>query len=215
MGGGLMKKIIAAIDNSAASRPVLTVGLALAPVLGATVEAVHVSDEEGLTARGAADALGVLLHVLPGDPLQRIAALALDPDIVAIVIGAHAYPRAREPAGHTALAVCYCTDKPVVLVTPDAEPPHSVERVVVGMEGTPRQARRLERAIELAAADLDIVVVHVDDETTIPSFSDQVQYETEAYGEEFLARYVPGSAKARFEPRIGIAADEILAVAHD
>ena len=29
-------------------------------------------------------------------------------------------------------------------------------------------------------------MVHVDDESSVPSFSDQVQYETEAYAEEFL-----------------------------
>ena len=52
-----MSRIVAAIDNSPAARPVLSVALALGPVLGADVEAVHVADEEGDTAAAAAGSL--------------------------------------------------------------------------------------------------------------------------------------------------------------
>ncbi len=95
-----------------------------------------------------------------------------------------------------------------------AELPAELHRVLVALEGTPRNARRLKRTIEVAqGAGLELVVVHVDDETSIPSFSDQVQHETEAYAHEFLARFAPGSHAARLELRIGAPADEILTAA--
>jgi nucleotide-binding universal stress UspA family protein len=82
------------------------------------------------------------------------------------------------------------------------------------MEGTPRDARRLKRAIKLAEhADLEVVVLHVDDESSIPLFSDQVQHETEAYADQFLARFVPGTKHARLELRVGIPVDQILMTA--
>jgi nucleotide-binding universal stress UspA family protein len=64
-----------------------------------------------------------------------------------------------------------------------------------------------------ANADLELVVVHVDDEDSIPSFSDQVAHETDSYAEEFLARYLHGAPKARLELRVGVPADEIIAAA--
>jgi len=68
--------------------------------------------------------------------------------------------------------------------------------------------------VEMAsAAGLELIVVHVDDETTMPSFSDQVQHETDAFAQEFLARYVRGAPAAKLELRIGRPADEILAAA--
>ena len=80
------------------------------------------------------------------------------------------------------------------------------------MEGTPDKARSTKRTIEVAArAGLELIVVHVDDESSIPRFSDQVQHETDAYAREFLARYCRGAPEARLELRIGLPADEILA----
>jgi nucleotide-binding universal stress UspA family protein len=54
-------------------------------------------------------------------------------------------------------------------------------------------------------------VVHVDNETTIPSFSDQVAHETSAYANEFLSRYCRGAPQARLELRVGDPANEVIA----
>jgi nucleotide-binding universal stress UspA family protein len=84
------------------------------------------------------------------------------------------------------------------------------------MKGTPRTARDLFRTIQVATqADLELVVVHVDDQQSIPSFSDQVQYDTQAYAKEFLARYCPGAPDARLVLRVGQPVDEILATADE
>ncbi len=103
------------------------------------------------------------------------------------------------------------TDKPVVVVPPDAHPPEQLHTAVVAMKGTPAKARALQRCIELpASAGLQIVVVHVYDEDAIPSFSDQVQHETEAYASEFFARHLIGAPQMRLELRLGVPAVEVL-----
>jgi nucleotide-binding universal stress UspA family protein len=209
-----MSRVLACIDNSAAARPVLAVARVLAPVLNATVQAVHVREDGDRTARAAATSLGLPLRVLDGDPLEQLARLAAEDDVVGVVVGARGRPAGRRPAGHLALGIANRVATPVILVPPDAELPSELHRVLVALEGTPRNARRLKRTIELAeGAGLELVVVHVDDETSIPSFSDQVQHETEAYAHEFLARFAPGAPAARLELRIGEPAEEILTTA--
>jgi nucleotide-binding universal stress UspA family protein len=104
-------------------------------------------------------------------------------------------------------------DKPVLVVPAHSKPASEIHTVVIAMEGSMTRARHLKRAVDLAqASDLDVIVVHVDDESSIPSFSDQVAHEAEEYATEFLARYVHGVPSARLELRVGAPADEIIDV---
>jgi nucleotide-binding universal stress UspA family protein len=205
-------RILAAIDSSAAARPVLATAAALAPVLGADVEAVHVTEGGGATASALAERFGVPLRMVAGDPLEAITDLAAADDVVGVVVGSRDQPRGRRRVGHLARSLADRMSKPVVMVPPGAEPPDRVRTVLIAMEGTPAKVRNLQRAVTLAEnAGVELVVLHVDDEDSIPSFSDQVQHETEAYAREFLDRYCQGAASARLETRIGVPADEIIA----
>ena len=204
-----MNRVIAAIDNSAAARPVLTMARALVVALAGGLEALHVSENGDETARASAEAVGVALRTLSGDPLEQLAQVASEGDVVALVLGARGALGGPRPAGHLALALASRTDKPVVVVPPDARPPEQLHRVLIAMEGSPGKARALQRSVELSTdAGLEIVVVHVDEE--IPSFTDQVQHETEAYTREFFARHIRGAPQARLELRIGVPATEVL-----
>lgn len=207
-----MSCVLAAIDDSAAAQPVLATAVALAPAFGATVAAVHVAEKVGDTAQAAATRFSVPLQVLSGDPFEIITSLAADPGVVAVVLGARGRPGGRRPAGHLALALADRLRKPIVMVPPDARPPAPVRTVLVAMEGSPTKTGSLCEAVRIASdAGLELVVVHVDDEASIPSFSDQVQHETDAYAREFLARHCPGATSARLESRVGVPADEIIA----
>ena len=115
-----MNTIIAAIDDSAAARPALTTALALSPVLGAHVEALHAANGVGVTAHAAAQATGITLSCAKGDPLDYIADLASKDEAVALVFGARARPTGRHPAGHIAPALAGVIAKPVVIVPPEA-----------------------------------------------------------------------------------------------
>jgi nucleotide-binding universal stress UspA family protein len=180
-------------------------------LFGAQVEAAHVSEADDENGVAAAYAENVPMRALHGEIVDELVKLTQDDDVVAAVVGTRALPLGRRPAGHVALALADRAAAPVLLVPPDAHVRDRIHRVLMAVKGTPENARGLERAIELAdATGLELVVVHVDDEGSIPSFSDQVQYETDAFIQEFLARYVPAAPQARVELRVGRPADAIL-----
>jgi nucleotide-binding universal stress UspA family protein len=152
----------------------------------------------------------VPFRTVGGDPLAVLVELAAADDVVALALGARDRP-GRRAAGHLARALANAVDKPVLVVPPEVQPRDAIRRVVVAMEGSPGKARSLKRAIDVAAgAGLELIVVHVDSEASIPLFSDQVQHETDSYAREFLARYCRGAPDARLELRVGNPADEIL-----
>jgi nucleotide-binding universal stress UspA family protein len=184
--------------------------VALGAVLGADVAAIHVSEDEGQTASAIAESYGAGCEILHGDPFTCIAAYVGRDDVVAVVVGARRRLRGAT-AGHLARQVADAVEKPVLVVPPETKPIERLQRVVIAMEGTSKKARSIASAINLAAgADLDLTVIHVDDEDSIPQFSDQAGHETEAYAAEFLARYLHGAPGAHLELRVGVPADEII-----
>jgi len=206
-----MSTVLAAIDDSLAARPVLMLALAVAPMLDSHVEALHVTEDGGRTAGATAEALAVPLREAPGDIVEQIARAAIAPEVRAIVIGSRGRPGGRRPAGHVATALMARIERPLVVVPPAAEPPAHLGRVLVAMVGKPDATRGLDWAIEVAArAELEIVVVHVDDESSIPRFSDQAHHETDAYATEFLARYCCDQPTVRLESRVGSPVEEVL-----
>jgi len=207
-----MSRVVAAIDNSAAARPVLTTARAISVVLGGATEAVHVLENGDETARAMADSAGVELRTLSGDPAEALADVVSEEDVLALVLGTHGRLSGRRRAGHLALDIAGRTDKPVVAVPPETRPPERLQKVLVAMEGSPGKRRALLRSIALStSAGLEIVIVHVDEE--IPSFNDQVQYESETYAHEFFARHLIGAPEVTLELRIGVPAEEVLAAA--
>jgi len=210
MGGDIMKTVLACIDNSAAARPVLEAARAVAPLFGAAVEAAHVAEDDESTARGTAGVHDLPLRILHGDVVEELVSRTRGDDVVVVAVGTRGRPTGPRPPGHVAMELANQADAPVLVVPPDSTIAGQIHRVLIAMEGTPANAKNLKRAIELTAdadADIDLVLIHVDDESSIPSFSDQVQHETDAYTHEFLARSVPS---ARLELRIGDPAEEIL-----
>jgi nucleotide-binding universal stress UspA family protein len=194
---------------------VLAFAQAVAPALGAVVEALQVTDNGGDTASAAAHEFGIPLRTLGGDPLEQLTAAAAAPGVVAVVVGTRELP-GRRAVGHLTLWLANHADTPVLVVPPDARPTERVRRVLIAIEGSLTSRRSLKRTIELATdAGVELIVVHVADVDSIPMFSDQAVYETEAYATEFLARYVRAAPAARLELRVGIPADEILAAADD
>jgi nucleotide-binding universal stress UspA family protein len=211
-----MTRILAFVDNSVAARRVFEAAGALSPVFEATVDAVHVVEDGSASVTAIMADLGARLRVLHGEPIAEIIAASREPDVAAVVIGARDLPTASHPIGHVARALADAAIVPVLMVSPESSLRTPPGRVLVAMKGTPRQARRLRSVMHTAAdANLEVVVIHVDDPATIPPFSDQVQHESEAYAREFLRRFAPELPNARLENRVGIPADEILRVARE
>ena len=209
-----MKKVIAALDNSAAAATVLATAQKLGPVFGAEIDAVHVGEDGDRIAAAAAAAAGLELRRLEGDVVPALAGAAAKEDAVVLVVGARGLPSGRE-LGSTALEVITSQPKPVVVVPPDAERPGRLERVLVPLEGTPVTSLAPKTLIQLADdAQIEVVVLHVHDEATLPLFTDQPQHEADAWREEFVARYCPwGIGSVRVDVRVGRREEEILRAA--
>jgi nucleotide-binding universal stress UspA family protein len=211
-----MKRVIAAIDDSAASHPVLDAALALAGMFDARVEAIHVREGDGAhVARAIATAGGVAYREVDGPVEKALIEEASVRDVVGLVLGARATPGGRRPAGHTALNVILSADKPVVVVPPEARVPREFDRVLVPLDGSSESSHAVAELIRLACrGELDVLILHVLDAASIPLFEDQPQYEMEAWIQEFLTRHCP-SRTARAEVRVGVPGQEIMTVARE
>lgn len=209
------RTVLTAVDNSAAARPVLATALALEPLLDAHVDAIHVRVDGRQTARAAAEALGVALREVKGDPAASITTEAAQDVVVGVVVGARGRPGGHRPAGPVTLELLRAIHKPVIVVPPEAEPPARLRRMLVAIDTTPGPdvgptiARALDQSVR-------VVLVHVDDETSVPSFSDQPQHETPAFAAEFVSRCCPtDAARVELELRIGSPAEEVLATGQE
>jgi nucleotide-binding universal stress UspA family protein len=199
-----MKKVLAAVDDSLAARPVLETALALAAALGASPEALHVQTNGGRTAQSAAGEAGIPLRTVTGPVVRRLVEAGEPDNVVALVVGARGTPRGR-PLGATATAVATASLKPVVVVPPDAPAPKALTRVLVPLEASLPAARGSRAVFELAPeVTIDVIALHVLEEDAIPAFTDQPQHEHAAWTGEFLARYCPwGVGSVRLETRVG------------
>lgn len=210
-----MKTVLAAVDNTPTGESVIATALALAEVLGADVEAIHVRIDGDTTVNRAADAAGVPLRTVEGPVVESLIVCGEFDDVAAIVIGARSSVGVDRPLGGTAAAVATKLRKPVVIVPPDAAVPKLIRRVLVPLEGEPSASSTPASIFDLGAhAEIDVVALHVLDEDSIPAFTDQRQHEQRAWRREFVARYSPwGLGEIRFETRVGETAELVADVA--
>lgn len=205
-----MTRLIAALDNSLAAKPVLSTALALGRLLGASVEPLHIGNDGDLVARTASYEAGLELHEARGPVVERLIEVAADRDVAALVLGARGTALRGRLLGSTALAVATSAVKPVVVVPPDlaARP---LRRVLVPVEAGISASFVPQAIVELARGEeIDVVVLHVHDESSLPAFTDQPQHEHEAWTREFLRRYCPwGIGGVRLEVRVG-ARDQLV-----
>ena len=210
-----MPQLLAALDDSTATRPVVEVAQWFGDLLHVETVAIHVSENgSGATARDAAEAAGLKFEVREGEPVTAIHDAASDTDVRAIVLGARGIPIGRMPAGHVALDVIRRVTKPVVVVPPDAPSPHTGElRLLAPIDELRESVAALRQLLgQLDAATLDLVLLRVFDAAHMPLFANHEPYESEAWRREFAHRTVPAElSRTRVETRVGHPADTILA----
>jgi len=215
-----MTRILAALDDSAVTAPVIAVAQWLAEQFDLEVVALHVSENgSGTIARQSADAAGVGFELREGDPVHVIRQAADDPDVRAVVLGARGLPASRMPAGHVTLDVIRRATKPVVVVPPDARVPstNGPIRLLAPVNTARPSADAVRRLLdELQTPDLELVLLHVVDAQHLPMFANHEPHEEEAWREEFARRTTPQhAASARVERRVGQPAPTILTAERD
>jgi nucleotide-binding universal stress UspA family protein len=215
-----MPKLLAAVDDSAATAPVIAVAQWFGGLRDLEVVALHASENgSGTTARATADAVGVKFEIHQGDPARVIRQAARDEDVLAIAIGARGLPGNRVPAGHVALDVIRRVPKPVIVVPPDVHVPPGDRplRLLAPVDTERRSASALQQLLdEMHQPDLELVLLHVFDARHIPMFANHGPGDLEMWCEELVRRTTPSQqAQARVEWRVGHPAQTILAVEHE
>ncbi len=211
-------KVLAALDQTAAASPVLAASHEIARVFGADVAAVHVLQDGAQRVRELAAGERVPLVELEGPPGPRLAqALEDDDDALALVVGTRAQPQGGREIGSTALEVVTTAHKPVFAIPPELPPGFAVHRVLVPLEGSLPTSHAPYAALDVPGAQhVDVVILHVLEEDTLPAFCDQPQHEWEAFDREFLARYSPWPVEhVRLETRVGRPDQHIFPVARE
>ena len=210
-----MTSILAAVDASAAARPVLDAATALGRTLRRPVVAIHVRQDSTEVERQLTERAGIELRLATGTPADAIVAAMADAEMALAVLGARGHPAGRRPAGSTALAVATHAAKPVVVVPPEPRdpPPAGLHRIRVPLDGTADTARAVEQTMGwFAGSGVEIVSLHVFDATTVPRFWDRPEHDHAAWTREFLARNAP-AAGTRLQVRSGWPSDRVLEVA--
>jgi nucleotide-binding universal stress UspA family protein len=199
-----MSIVATALDNTPAARAVLETAIQFGRLSGTVVEAVHVR-------RGPPGQLGALelltarhdvpLRIVEG-PVECALCDALGaPEVLAAVIGARSMAGGRRPVGRTALHVLGHIDKPVLVVPPDAVAPGAFHRLLVPLEGIEAlSSSALEQLSALLAAEVELIVLHVFTEDTMPLMLDRPGRDLEILGREFLTRHCPPAARIELRP---------------
>jgi nucleotide-binding universal stress UspA family protein len=211
-----MNTILAAIDNSAAARPVLAVATALGDLLGLAVEALHAREDGERGARAAAAAAGVPLSSTTKPVIPALVEAGSSERVVGVVLGARGADTGRRPAGHVALQLALSLPKMLVVVPPAAPVPSEIRRILVPLNGRRTTAVALAETLMLASHhEIELVVLHVHEPETLPLFTDQRQHELESWAQEFLRRHCPYPENVQLEVRIGIPGENVLRVADE
>jgi nucleotide-binding universal stress UspA family protein len=210
-------RVLAACDNSDDARPVAEFARALAKVLDASVDGLHVQMDGVDHARAAAAQAGIPLRVQGDDPAACLQREADPDDVAAVVIGCHPRPQSDSPVGAVASKLLATLSKPVAIVPAETPHPARLSRILVPLEGTRSSSLAPRRTIELARdAGLEIVLVHVFGPESVPLFTDQPQHETASWAREFLERYSPCPPEdVRLEIRVGEPHEHVVAVARE
>lgn len=207
-----MNVVLAAVDDSPAARPVLGTALRLARMLDCRVEALHVVERPGGTARAAAGAMGVRLREESGDPQTVVLGELARDDVAAAVIGIRDLPGGAHPTGHLALAVVEEATKPVVVVPPEAwdrDDPR-FRSILVPLDGTEASAEAVRPLLsQFCRWGAEVVVVHAFDVRSAPRFLDRPGYDLPSWAGEFLARYC-GETGARLHWCRGVVGERVL-----
>jgi hypothetical protein len=200
-------RVLIALDEDLAVRPIAAVGLAIAELLEADTSALHVGGTVPLLAGRVCDELHVRLTVRRGRVVPVLRSEMDADDVVASVVGMRSRPTGRRPGGRTTIRLMTSARKALVVVPPDLASSWTLRRILVPINGALSSPVRqiISRASELA---LGTMILHVHDETSIPLFEDQRQHEGEAWTEEFIARN-DGTDRGNVTIRVGDPAVEI------
>jgi len=211
--------LLAALNHSPAVYGVLTAALGIAEMVGADVEALHVSEgsQSAHLALSVTDAAGVHLHERTGPVAETILDALQAPEMVGAVMGTRALRVGPRPTGSTARRVMAGMPKPVVFVPPEACQPsaEAPKRLLVPLDGGAAASTaflELERRFRSDPEREITVLLTFADDGEMPSMLDHPTRDLPAWGRTFVDRCCPGEGRL-FEARTGDPGSAVIEVA--
>lgn len=205
--GAESRLVIVALDGSPAAAAALPLALAMAEQLRARVKVLHARHQRipetqlrrelGL---GAEHLSGIEIVLDIGDAAMCILRATDDPRVQALVMTTHGrLIEEGRKLGSVAAEVIARTTEPVLLVRPEAPPARGpLKRLLLPLDGTPRTARALTPATDLACelgASVDLLYVAApktapEERGSIraPKYVDQTQHEWPDWATEIAER---------------------------
>jgi nucleotide-binding universal stress UspA family protein len=191
--------VLVAVDSDAVAE--LENALRLGALMGAKVHAVR-AGRGGVAELGAeAGRSGVPLRRLSGPAAESLLAALDEPEALAMVIGAGTTRRGRHPLGPTSRGVIERARKPVLVVPKGARPRRPMRRLLVPLEGNETTSRPVQdMLLPLFAEQVELVVLHVFTDETLPRMLDRPVRDLQLLGREFLAQHCPPAARIELHP---------------
>lgn len=227
-------RLLVPLDGSMPAEEPLEVASAIADVTSAEIHVLYVSrsamaaHEVRRRARISDEWLPRLtLHHRAGHAAAEICRVAREIGAAAILLSSHgATSDMRVPAGHVTLGVLRDPPAPVYVVrsalrtSSQAHRLRHLRRILVPLDGTAEAAQSIEQASALAMqAGAKLLILHVvcarpEAMVAAPAYSDQYQYEMEAWQDEFIRSSFartprPPEVPAEVALRCGEPGDEI------
>ena len=137
------------------------------------------------------------LHILDG-PVESTLLRGLDAaDVEVAVLGTRSSQ--EDPhLGHIAAGILRSLNKSMVFVPPDAVLPGAIRRLVAPLEGTETTSRPVRNLLKrIVPKDIELVVVHVFTDETLPAMLDRPYRDLEFLGQKFLAHHCPPATDIR------------------
>lgn len=205
-----MTVVLAALDHSPHAATVLAAAKRLGELADCATRAIHIPRGPTEAVEWIARQAGVDLEIADGPIADTLADAIATPDVVAAVLGTRGVVSGRRRSlGTNASRVIATTTKPVLLVPADApDMDRAYRRLLVPLEGNLATSSPIvDTLCPLIIRDVELVVLHVFTETTIPLASDRPGRDLAMWGTEFLARFCPNAS--RIELRTGSIASQV------
>lgn len=163
-----MSRIIACVNHSPCDAAVLRTAESLAPLIGATVDAVNVERPGG---RRSPDDLDHA-RTLSGDPVRVLLDELRSDDVVLGVIGSRSVDAKAGMAGHVATELLEASPVPLAVVSPGGSAlPADHPRLLIPLDGGAETNEAVAPlANTLTAAGASVVFLHVFDSGSLPPF---------------------------------------------
>lgn len=190
-----MARVIAVLEQRSSSpASVIDMALAMGRLSDASVEATYPAGDHGFADEivKLCDTHNVPCTQLNEPPDASLRSEVESPDVVSSIVATRKAGQGWRLLGPISFNLLRNTDKPIVVIGPNAEIPTSIRTLFIPLEGPPAANPYLASYLnEITTHDVEIVVLHVFTEHTLPQMLDRPAMDLEVLGVEFLRRHLP------------------------